>query len=260
MLKSPLIFAFLLGFLGVLCGEASDMDIPEREMQKIGGLFEYCIRDETFAYTLFGNKPISVIDSIKTPMVEALFYPINYFNIASNWRVWKKYRHLYPMKKFVLIDNESRGNLQIYLINRKSCIEKITEHLSLFQEILGCNSSPKEILARLEIAKDLMLEGLNKSQILYGILLGYGRENAEGYDQLFCKRRYFLNLPKGLNGDHHWRDPFFVHLPCFASFSENETAQLRKEHEKCQQEIVNAYTGHDLVEVTLRKLIEEMDE
>lgn len=234
--------------------------IEKDDFFEIDGLFKYLIFDESFAFALFGNKPISTIAVYKpSRAVDTIIFGncLNY-SLDLLWNTWKKYKLLFPMTQYVFFSQERDGYFEIYLINKKNCLKVIKENLTLFQKEIGAEKNPQEILDSLCFTKDIFSEALNNSQILYGILFGYGKESAQGfYDVHFHPHRYILKQPHRI--EHDWLTTHFcaLEIPRFASFSEKEGAYLIKEYDLQRRKILDEYSKGDFLEITLSKLCEK---
>lgn len=234
--------------------------IPEVDKIKIEHLFEYLLLEGQFSYTVFGNKPVSTIGFIKQ-IAKKNLKPVHsegicaYFIQSEKWKVWKKYRDRFPMKNFSLIENDGPSHLELYLINRPACLDKIKQHLKIFHQILGVELTPQQILHKLESSHNFMREGLNGSQVLYGILLGYGEQNARGFENFVHKKMYFLKYLGNFNSESR-SAPYLIQLPYFIIFEEdNETIRLKLEYTKTQQAISKLVADGHFVEAALDKMM-----
>lgn len=174
------VFSFLLCIHFV---EASDkinvikelQGIPEKDKEGLSDFFEeLIIQQGSFGYTVFGDKPISSAPySIPgTLTARHLFFP----TLINGLELWDTYSILFPSKNFVFKRDHSIQ--QLYLINRKATLKAIEDNLDLFQQILGPEISPKTLLAEIEQNDSIIRDVLQGHEGLFGILLGFGRENS----------------------------------------------------------------------------------
>lgn len=97
------------------------------------------------------------------------------------------------------------------------------------------------------LKSDDLFEALGNSQVLYGILLGYGEENAKGFD---------LDLPDPKPFSKESPKPNRLTLPYFQTFSTSqETPFLRKQYQEDRKKILSIYSNGNLLEITLTKLL-----
>lgn len=234
--------------------------IPEEKRNILSILFSHFVFDKCFAYTLFGSKPMSTTAVYKPSRASVLILYQNYSNcyLDSLWNTWEKYKEIFPMNNFVFLTQEKGDFFEIYFINKKNCLMVIEENLSLFQNEMGFKKTSQEILDSLYNSEDIFCDALKKSQILYGILFGYGRENAAGFYNLHCHpNRHIIKHSERI--DHDWLSTPFcaLELPRFASFSEEEGTRLIRKYDAERKEILDVYSKGDFLEITLKKLSEK---
>lgn len=231
--------------------------IPEEDRARIEKLLSYLVWEETFAYVLFGNKPMAVCDQDK---IRSPYYleidPSPSYELESLWETWKKYAHLFPMSEFIFLTEGNDKYFEVYLLNKSNCLKVIENNLVLFQEKTGCNFNTVEMFDYIvtNSGNDIYKNSLNKSQGLYGILLGFGKENSIGFENYFCinKSRGPLPPETGQHIDHE--DPILPHIPFFASFSAEETQNLVTDYRRQRQEILKIYSNKDFLETTIDQL------
>lgn len=148
--------------------------MSSREQEELEVFWESLLRTHPFAYTLFGNKPMSLasyvhpLDVVNPKQAQqAIMY-------EKGWKTWRKYAHFLPKESFILkkSSSEMKGVFRVItlcLINRKSALSIISKNRDLFK-----GKSPEEYLEDL-CTQDKAIE-LNASQL--GILLGFGRKNS----------------------------------------------------------------------------------
>jgi hypothetical protein len=228
--------------------------IPEEDRVRIEKLFSFLIWDETFAYVLFGNKPMSVCDQDK---IRSPYYleidPSPVYELESLWNTWQKYAYLFPMNEFIFLTEGNDKYFQIYLLNKTNCLKAIKNNLVLFQEKKDCNLNEFEMFDYIvtHARNGLYKNSLNKSQGLYGILLGFGTENSLGFENYYSVKR-----EPSLNSTAHidTQDPVQPSIPFFASFSAEETKKLIADYQQQRQEILKIYSDKDFLEITINQL------
>lgn len=196
----------------------------------------------------------------------------------KGWEAWRKYKHLFPSSRFILLENQGVDCTTIFLINKDLFLQKVRENLDCFQEVLGSNITPEQVLADCLTSKDLIKDALKGHDGLLGILLGFGRHNAclywrenqikpwdgsppkslttspgfltleEEYAHIHAKLTDFPNL---LINDFN---PFLLDLPEFrADPTHPETQQLKKEYLEAYKKIIKLYENGNILEITLRQ-------
>ena len=159
--------------------------IPEKDREVLDSFFQFLLSKDTFAYTLFGKKPMSVTPYIQvtsgaTGIIyqRGIYHPSDYFTLEKGWELWKNYGALFPSDEFVLKECKEDELVTIFLINKSQVLNTISENLNTFEEILDRQIRPQDFLQQLCDPHQDIMESLNDSSSLLGILLGYGKTNA----------------------------------------------------------------------------------
>lgn len=122
--------------------------------------------------------------------------------------------------------------------------------------MLGQEISPEVILKRIETSKHIVREALNNSQLLYGILLGYGNSNAASFELMHKNRNYILKPPYPFHEENPSL-PVLIHLPYFMVFHNNaETSNLRETYRKKSKEICAIFNSSDHFLTILKKYLD----
>jgi len=260
-------------------------------------LLQNMIFEDNFGYTLFGNKPVSLTA-----------YPLNYFfdsigffdffdpsifkrspifPILEAWSILEKNVLCHLKGNYVIlkqIDNPiSQHVLWIIMINKSRFLETVSEHLDLFCELIGKKITPKELLDEVILNQRSLWNILN-NEALYGILLGYGKENS-----LAFKRRSDLGevfdpysrephppipfYPKPSKGFQSAEEEFLYFEKQHCSFdiqqsplsplvppafmtmkNDEKTKELTKEYKETFKQIVAIYAKGDFLSITLDRL------
>lgn len=252
-------FLLTLSFLQMSCHSQRSIEkIQDNDRVQLEQFFQHLLWSEQFAYTLFGNKPLSIIGCKKIlPNGEIVGKNLQFYHVLIQyWNVWKKYESLFPMHDYVLLAKEDENWIQIMLINRRSCLETISAHLDLFQEALDSKLTPNELLDQIIASKDLFRHGLKNHYSLYGLLLGYGLENAMGFEELYSKKMGLPKKPIPFHEDDVLL-PLKLHLPFFMVFSDNtKHNDLKRKYEEQRELIVEHLKNdkHDFLDVVLARL------
>lgn len=262
----------------------------EREVLE---LFFFELNRSGSAYVLFGNKPMSICsfmeldDSRRDPLTSILdlSWKLRLSNLRMNrgLEVWKKYKHLFTSSKFFLLENREQDWVTMVTIHKRNFLKKVEEHIDLFKAVLGTHMTPVILLKQCLNSDNIIGNVLKNNDALLGILLGFGRHNA----QLFSRRtqieegKEFRRIPltnKPLTPSHGFStleeerqhingvlrrfsecDTCDCNSLCFAwpgfmvDPNHPETQQLRKEYKKQCEKIIDKYKKGDFLEVTLKQ-------
>jgi hypothetical protein len=233
--------------------------IPKEDRARIEKLLSFLVWDEAFAYVLFGNKPMSVCTQPKIlPSYYLEVYQSPLFELESLWETLKKYDHLLPLSEFIFLAESNDKFFELYLLNKSNCLKVIESNLALFQKKTGCNLNTFEMFDYIvtNAGDDIYKKSLNKSQGLYGILLGYGTENSVGFENYFSANRAPVppECLQHLDTEEDTEDSCLLIIPGFASFSVKETQNLVADYRQQRQEILKIYSDKDFLETTIKQL------
>lgn len=159
--------------------------IPEKDRQELDAFFQLLLHQDSFAYTLFGSKPMSVCCYISKPILFTLYHPKESLALEKGWETWKRYFPYFPSDHFVLkrLNFKNRLGRSIYLIHKKHALQVIKNYLGIFQKVLGHSIDPKQLVERLCDPNEDIDETLQEHTNLLGILFGYGKANAMDYER-----------------------------------------------------------------------------
>lgn len=186
--------------------------IPANEKYYIKLLFDFLFRREPFGYTLYFDKPMSFSDSILNfysldaqleqmridQCVEDIFscYPPGQV-FSKGWNLWTKYAPQFTTQNFYLFKRKWRGADAIFLINKKAFRTAFSNHEILFRKIMGENITVEHLFNEMEKGDSDIFEVLSASELLAGILLGFGEHNS----RLFLEREL---VEKKVHACHFW--------------------------------------------------------
>lgn len=187
-----LIFYFLFFCLYIFNIQALDVrnildKINSKDKRELEALFKYFIYNDHFGYTILNDKAISLSgDFTLTPWQNTLCGCKSGGCFWNKWNVWKKYCSLFPMERFIILEEQSYnfpGIKFIIFINKKKFLEIVTSNQPIFEEILGHKVIPEKLLKEIESGNSSFQAAIKNSEILWGILLGYGEHNARLYSR-----------------------------------------------------------------------------
>lgn len=263
--------------------------IPAQDRQRIELFFRFLVQEDCVGHTLFGNKPMSVIGIFdphyRTNDNAQKMYALNTQNVLKKIGLdtWLKYQHLFPSNNFQFVVKQEEEFLEVYIINKKEFLSTVRSNIKELCEKLGRSFTAEEFLENFIKEKDS--SSLLKSQSVLGILLGYGKENAELFERLCALKKwnpyfgYSLRKPKLVpsssfatideelkfieknftsfldNKMINFPVIFMVPLGFRANPSSAETQRLKKQYHEEYRNIVRVYREGDFLETTLKQFM-----
>jgi hypothetical protein len=263
------------------------MQIPQEEKAELEDLFKALMFQDSFAFTLFGSKPVSwesryYFDSQKSKNPRALFMGFlrSTLKIKNGWKVWQKYCSLFPSSSYLFNGFEDDDSFSIVLINKKAFLKTASQYEKEFKENLGENFSPFHLLKECE--QQEFSKVVQKHESLMGILLGFGRNNSFRFERLahiaeFGKDRqlHLIKSPPPPNPDFNSIEEEFLDLknrhqsfvkdtdvkisalilPSFAADpTDPETQHLKIKYMKQRRKILKKLAKGDFLEIILEQL------
>ncbi len=233
------------------------------------------------AYVLFGEKPMAEVSYYtRCSGWELMQNPYNY-QIKLGWETWKKYRHLFPLKNYRLIEIEDleMNVIHIFLISRSRFMDVFKKHKLEFDKMIGKQLSPDEALEWCASRFNQIAPEGKMTHFLLGILFGFGSENSKLFERLRTiedHQRSFQSDPIHpnppfitLEGELSWLEKklffstsqgdssplVFIPLPQFAAdLDSKETQQLRESYSEQRRKICQEYGQGNFLEITFKEL------
>lgn len=264
--------------------------IPNEDLEDIQDLFSNFIYKGHFAYTLFGDKAVSfacctISKPSEFPISRKIKREIIQFSnntLGLKWEKWKRYQALFPIKKFLIIEETawfSPYTRHIMLINKEQFIKVFNEHQTTFYKELGSQITGEGLLAQVE-KRGKLKPSIKYSELLFGILLGYGEHNAALYNEreslkhLYDQYKYVLvkeapfikELDRQADKITEILQPFdeYDHLLLVipsayfvADSHSKDTRALRKKYQASRKKISAIYAQGNFLEITFSALIKE---
>ena len=266
--------------------------MPQRDRKNLEYFFRVCIVWDEFGYVLLGEKPMafSTVDRFLSPWRSwnDFLYVISPRRIKfqKGFETWRKYEKQLKMKQFVMCYEIDGNELLFTLINKRKFVQTIDQHKKEFKEILPNVEQEDLGQTLLEQAKNgqaLLKAALCSHDLLIGILLGYGRNNAS----LYCQRSQLsddkieefnrqhnlgclweeedeelnLKMSKEINWmsayitGSHLKNIEIVNYPHFIGvLKSEETKRLKSQYKETRNKIIQYYKGKDFLEATLELL------
>lgn len=232
-----------------------------------------------FAYTLFGDKPMSFYSYFDKQPREC-FIHAKFFEprLERHYKTYEKYKHLFNTEHFLLIDQPCISDKfptsgcvrDILIINKLAFIETIEKHQALFTQKLATSVTGKALLAEIEANRNILYEVLHEDELLWGILLGYGLHNAELYARreqindkntsepskgFACLEEELGCIDDILTGFNHAYHVDLISLPLFfCDKNDVETLHLKKKYSKVQEKIHDIYSSQYFLDLVYRQL------
>jgi len=264
--------------------------IPDEDLKDIRDLFNELIYKNHFAYTLFGGKAVSLSScNVLKPSQFKIPKTLknNPIQIADNtlgikWEKWKRYQSLFAIKKYLIIDEASWFSpyvRHIMLINKELFIKVFNENRVIFQRELGCQVTGESLLAQVE-KQGQLISVIKHNELLFGILLGYGKYNATLYDKrehlqlLYDQYKYILvkNCPfiKELDnqadeitevlascGEYCYNLLTIPSIHFVADHKSEETLALKQKYQTLREKLCIIYAKDDVLKITFSTLIKD---
>lgn len=231
--------------------------IPKEEREGIVYLFQRLMYETPMAYTLFGDKPLTIELFPLSPNLWWVVECSHQAGMLTNIKVWKKYADLFPSHNFVLKDKVEDNRLEITLINRSACSKVISENLDLFQSIIGEKLTTEQLLDKICESRDIYKEVIHSNFVLEGLLYGFGRNNSLAFHDKYSKKLPIKNLDfydKETNALILFRTLGFVTVP-----NDRETETLRKNYNERRNYLLEIYKQGDFLELTLAQYMGMLD-
>jgi hypothetical protein len=230
-------------------------EIPPKDIKSIERFFKYIIFQTTAPFTLFGDKPITLIN-FNTEVKPLYFIEASYSAvIIKDFKIWKSYESKCS-KNFAFKEEVEKDSYSIILINKKNCLATIESNLELFHEILDTKLTAEEILDRICNSRVFSQDVLQSHQGLLGILLGYGKNNSMAFHDIYTEQRLFYKPLQFFNNEPH--DPLLLFsMPDFVAIENDlETQTLKESYIKTRKQITALYRKGELLEAALKKIVD----
>lgn len=245
--KKPIVFLLLLLFILISPrGYSQSISekialIPSKHREKLEHLFHSLCTSEELLYVLLDEKPVFFTGYLCTPNWEDLVFSKCRFPFVSYWKIWKLYQSQFPSEKFLIAEEDNEFGHNIFVINKPLFIRVVRDNRRLFSDFLP-DAAPETLLDRVEQGENFFSSVLKRNEILLGVLLGYGAQNAFTYFARLGKIPYQLTQ----------RPQFFSQklLPVcpicplhFIAVESRETEQLQVHWEQARERVASIFTS-----------------
>lgn len=261
---------FFIGLLSLFCLGAEEMELTDADVEAFQPALDHLFKFESLSYTLFSSKPlsfaqISKASHIKIQDIWQTLSPDNSFHrVHSGLYYWKKWIAERQIIQFQLIEKSLDRFLTIILINKQEFRRAFDENRELFHKILGTEISADLLMDEIASEKNTLRSALKNDDRLLGILLGYGRRNAEA----FFERNKFWNASNNLlryddlgfdkqlqpsYGQFSWL--YYIQPVQFAGLMHDpETVELIRGYNQASSRISQKFQNEHFVKVILREI------
>lgn len=173
-------------------------ELTQEEKDNLYALYRHLLCKEDFAFVAFGHKPLALggfwelpadlrEQDIPLPIIFFLLYPDNVL-CQKGWQAWEKVRHRFGNSNLQIVQiPDPYGDYYklIVLINKTRFLQTVTQHLPLFQSVLGNTATPEMVLDRFISGHVKYTQLLNGNHELMGLLLGYGETNSKLFQRQY---------------------------------------------------------------------------
>jgi len=234
--------------------------IPTEDRARLEFLFYRIFNNDHGAYTLFCDKPVSLSGHFKISpwenIIELGLRGSDDEVFGKEWKTWEKYRNLFKIKGYILVKENSKltGITNIIFINKNEFIKYVKNNSSLFERILGHPFNPEEVLKNIEDGKITFVDSIENNEVLWGVLLGYGKHNSILYSRWHGPFREKPLEYEGI-GDYFYT-PLIMSSTHFVGNSRHpESIELQNKYRRQRGFISSIYAQGNLFEITLSKLV-----
>lgn len=242
-------------------GEEKIYNIPRKDAKILDAFFRELVRSSA-AYTFSGKKPLSFIGFNDSWPYSLL--PKN-TKILRGWSTWQKYSHLFHnqrMKVWIEEDPWFEGRKIVIVADIEALDRTLRSHEQTFKEALNLATFQPE---QLREKRPLFSKGLQKDDMLIGILLGYGLGNAK----YFKERAHIKSVSNTLIWESDLIDPICKQMnrklwllrrlgfsemlpPMFVGFPDSEESKALKEmYLEDRERIIQLSKGRKFLETAL---------
>lgn len=258
---------------------------------------------DSAGYVFYGDKAMTLASFEKLQLFKGVklkplyeigmslcyaYHPINQVCVKG-WNLWnKKFAHLDSEIVFKTCPSPfNKASTYIFIISKGNFLKVVQDNEGVFRERLSSYTNAEELLHNCIASKNMMKETLQDDEVVLGVLLGYGRNNAELFEKrtVLTKRMdgltendpEYLKVKEELNSlanQTQYSSPMsyynlqncspekllqFLPLPQFvADGSTKETQELQKSYEATREKIQALYKGKNFVDETLAQLFPNM--
>lgn len=255
------------------------ISLSPREIRTLKYFFMMLFQEQ-FAYTLNGSKPVSFASVKLYTFKKTLFTKPDPddFLFSKGYFVWKTIEHHFNNSKFVLwfeppvfpfpnSDTKLKDLQFFYIANKKNVLLLYEKHKHLFIKYADLNSLNENSLMGFIKNNNFFTRGLQKNELLKGLLLGFGLENATQFylglkdpaqhPKPFWDATYYRQVYEHGCNDKKSKLYRLISLPFFAGNSESiEGLTLKKEYLETRERTMALLEKFDFLTCVLTLLMQ----
>ncbi|MFZ4773202.1 MAG: FKBP-type peptidyl-prolyl cis-trans isomerase [Chlamydiia bacterium] len=177
------IFGLNLFFSSIFFGFAETKNFTEKlsseQRELLDEFFHILIRDSFSGYVLYGDKPICIEGCLNDEFIEMPSeYDKKLATLTKGINFWENLNLSVQDKNFFFLIRPFHEYRHLICINKDAFIRAVNQNLSLFRYVLGPNLTAESLLNQLIQTNNNFYDVLRDDNVLLGILLGYGTQNA----------------------------------------------------------------------------------
>jgi hypothetical protein len=255
--------------------------IPADDLESLETFFRNILFYQNLAYTLFGDKPISIecfdLENEKKPDV--------FRTSCSGYRIWERYAYLFPQEHYIFLFYEDvhQDICEITLINKRAFLETVNKHKEIFANLFGPEMTSETLLSLIIQKRSLWNTPMQDRDDLIGILLGYGKSNAhlfqkrseiwrintkikkqrtqasQGYSSVDEELKHLNASLQSFSNEGRF-SLNYIRLPSFvADPNTEETVQLKKKYSRQRKWITHHLSQGNLLEILFEQLLTQQE-
>lgn len=256
--------------------------LTREEQEDLKLLFHQLFAENELGYTLFGDKPMSFCFPDTCWLGVYKHDHIFEFSIhgnkpvAAGFRAWRKLQKQISTPNYSLILYEHSGHPIIAIfINKRAFRDAFNKNADIFRLKYPYGMTADEFLAALE-SKKIPLEEFIYQHFFMGVMLGFGRHNAELFerrDELSKEdKRPFLRRARPVKASKeieqidarlqrlNKKDSLlYMVIPIYfaADFDHPETLILKKKYEAMHKKLTAIFKQDDWLDIVLEKMMQK---
>lgn len=187
-----LIFLFLFLFSSIV--ESSEeiknfiQELSPQPKQLLDCFFRILVKDSLSGYVLYGDKPMCIeAHGLSLDTGAMSDFDDKHSILIKGLELWEDFNVTVSDKNYFFLIFNAHGHRHFVCINRVAFIQAVNDNLPLFRYVLGPVLTAESLLNELILKKDQFYNVLKMDNVLLGILLGYGTQNA-----LLCSRLEYI--------------------------------------------------------------------
>lgn len=175
-------------------------DLPVQDVADLHAFFHRLFASGDFAYTLFGDKPMALVDYM--PSLQLQFHATqnslrSLSVVYRGSKVWDKHKHLFPTNKFCFVVYEDTDGkvLGFVLFDTEKVHKLFQQYPDLLKSVFV---SEEEVATYLQTPSWVVRETCKNWPAYHtavGVLLGYGLENSLAYGEKVALTDRFNKAP-----------------------------------------------------------------